>query len=70
MVCGSMWWYVLVCGGMWYGMWWYVVVFGGMWWYVAVCAGMWWYVVKSVTPLGIISFEEIFKCVVSIFTIL
>ena len=45
LVCGGMWWYVVVCG--WYVVvcGWYVVVCGGMWWYVEVCGGMWWYVV-------------------------
>ena len=51
MVCGGVWWFVVVCGGLFWcvevcgSVWWFVVVCGGLWWCVVVFDGVWWFVV-------------------------
>ena len=37
-VCGGVWWCMLMCGGVW----WCTVVYGGVRWCMVVCGGVWW----------------------------
>ena len=51
MICGGLWWFVVVCRGpRWSvgvcgGLWWFVRVCGGLWGFVGVCGVLWWSVV-------------------------
>ena len=62
MICGGLWWFVMVHGGLWWFRGDFVVVHGGLWWFscggfMVVCGGsvvvvLWWFVLHKSLEKG------------------